>query len=202
MTRPVPAGDGRRLRRDKNREAVIDALLDLFRDGVYQPSSAQIAAKAGLSPRSLFRYFDDVQDLHQAAAARQVLLVRGLIRLGASPQDPTIDKIRAVVRARTRLFEQVAPAARALRMAVQRRDELASELARNRGYLRGQVSDLFAPELAGPASAVLPALQVLCSFESYDLLRHDQQLSRAGAEAALTAAMSALLGVGAGAAAP
>jgi AcrR family transcriptional regulator len=197
MTRPAAEADGRRLRRDKNREAVIDALLDLFRDGVYQPSSAQIAARAGLSPRSLFRYFDDVQDLHQAAASRQVLLVRPLIRLGVGPQDPTIDKIRAVVRARARLFEQVAPAARALRMAVQRRDELAGELARNRGYLRSQLGELFAPELAGSAVAVLPAVQVLCSFESYELLWHDQQLSRAAAEAALIQAMCVLLGVGA-----
>ncbi|HSZ48687.1 MAG TPA: TetR/AcrR family transcriptional regulator [Streptosporangiaceae bacterium] len=189
------APDGRRLRRDKNRDAVIDALLDLFRDGVYQPSTAQIATQAGLSLRSLFRYFDDVEDLHRAAAARQIQLALPLVSLGTTPDEPTSVKIRAVAHARASLFEQVAPAARALRAAVLRRDVLTGELARNRAYLNRQIADLFAPELAGPAKSVLPGLLVLCSFESYELLRSGQGLSQGGTEDALAVALSALLGV-------
>lgn len=195
MTQAVAAVDGRRLRRQQNREAVIDALLELFRDGTYQPSTAEIAAKAGLSLRSLFRYFDDVEDLHRAAAARQISLALPLVRLRISPSEPTAAKIRAVVQARIRLYEQVGPSARALRAAAHRHDMLTAELRRNQSFLRGQLSEVFAPELAGPASALLPALQVLCSFESYELIRYDQGLSRASAEAGLIAAIGALLGV-------
>jgi AcrR family transcriptional regulator len=187
--------DGRRLRREQNREAVIDALLALFREGRYQPGTAEIAARAGLSPRSLFRYFDDVDDLHQAAASRQRLLARPLIEPGIDPDQPVADKIRAIVRARARLFEQIGPAGRALRACAHRHDPLAAELARNRAFLRRQLAAVFAPELATGAVAVLPALDVLCSFESYELLRHDQGLSRARTEAALTDAISTLLGV-------
>ncbi len=187
--------DGRRLRRDQNRDAVLDALLALFREGRYQPGTAEIAARAGLSPRSLFRYFDDVDDLHQAAASRQRLLARPLIGLGVDPDQPLADKIRTVVRARARLFEQIGPAGRALRACAHRHEPLAAELARNRAFLRGQLAAVFAPELAAGALAVLPALDVLCSFESYELLRHDQGLSRVRAEAALTDAIGTLLGV-------
>jgi AcrR family transcriptional regulator len=189
--------DGRRLRRDKNRDAVIDALLALFRDGVYQPSTAEIAARAGLSPRSLFRYFDDVNDLRRAAAARQVLLALPLLKIAATPQDPALVKIRALVRARMRLFEQVGPSARALRASVHRHEVLAAELRNNRAFLCGQLTHLFAPELADPAMDNLPALQVLCSFESYELLRYDQRLSRDATAAALITAIAGLLGIAA-----
>ena len=190
MTSP----DGRRQRREQNREAVIDALLALFGEGSYQPSTAQIAARAGLSLRSLFRYFDDVDDLHQAAASRQRMLARPLIELSVDPDQPVADKIRAVVRARARLFEQIGPAARALRACAHRHEPLAAELARNRAFLRGQLAAVFAPETASGV-AVLPAIDVLCSVESYELLRQDQGLTRSRAEAALVDAIGALLGV-------
>lgn len=196
MTQAAVEADGRRLRREQNRDAVIDALLALFRDGVYQPSTGEIAARAGLSPRSLFRYFQDVDDLHRAAAHRQIQLALPLIRLGTGPQEPTADKIRAVVTSRARLYEEVGPSARALRAAAHRHDLLHAVLDRNRTFLRGQISDVFAPELTGLATAILPALQVLSSFESYELLRFDQGLSRASAEAVLIAAIGELLSTG------
>jgi AcrR family transcriptional regulator len=194
---PDPAqADGRRLRREQNRAAVIEALLALFRDGVYQPSTDEIATKAGLSARSLFRYFDDVNDLHRAAADRAVQRAWPLIGLGARPDEPTADKIRAVVSSRVRMFEETAPAARALRAASNRRDMLRGILDRNRSYLRHQISEVFGPEFAVAEPAVEPAVQVLCSFESYELMRYAQGLSREDAEAATVAGISVLLGVG------
>jgi AcrR family transcriptional regulator len=183
--------DGRRRRRAQNREAVIDSLLALFRDGNYQPGMAEIAARAGLSLRSVFRYFDDVDDLHRAAAIRQIALVLPLLELPVSAAAPTGEKVAAVVAARAALYEQIGPAARALRAGAHRHAPLAAELARNRAFLRSQLAAVFGPDPA----ALLPALDVLCSFESWELLRHDQGLSRAAAERALTDAISALLGV-------
>jgi hypothetical protein len=40
---------------------------------------------------------------------------------------------------------------------------------------------------------VLPALDALCSFETYDLLRNDRGLSRAATVSTLTTAINALL---------
>src|SRR5438270_9832426 len=116
VTAVVDELDGRRLRREQNREAVLDALLGLFRDGVYEPSSNEIAERAGLSPRSLFRYFDDIDDLHRAAAERQLRLARPLVDVVATAADPTAVKIEQLVQARARLFETIAPAARATRV--------------------------------------------------------------------------------------
>jgi AcrR family transcriptional regulator len=196
MTSDAARADGRRLRREQNRAAVIEALLALFRDGVYQPSTDEIAAKAGLSARSLFRYFDDVNDLHRAAADRQLQRALPLVGLGTGPAEPTADKIRAVVGSRVKLFEETGPAARALRAAATRRDMLRGILERNRSYLRHQINEVFAPELAEVGPSVEPALHVLCSFESYELLRYVQGLSRGEAEEAMIVGIGVLLGAG------
>ena len=63
--------DGRTLRRERNRAAMVDAMLELYREGNLAPSSDAIAERAGLSPRSLFRYFEDIDDLVHAAITRQ-----------------------------------------------------------------------------------------------------------------------------------
>lgn len=187
------AADGRRLRREQNREAVIDALLSLFSAGRYQPSCAEIAAMAGLSPRSLFRYFDDVDDLHRAAADRQIRAVLPLLRLPVGPRDRVLSKIEAVVQSRVQVFERAAPAARALRAGATRNDLLASQLTRIRKFLRAQLSELFAAELGSRTELMLPAVDALCSFESYDLLRRESGLSPAASAATLVAALTALL---------
>jgi AcrR family transcriptional regulator len=187
--------DGRRLRREQNREAVLDALVALFRAGNYQPSAAEIALRAGLSPRSLFRYFDDVDDLHQAATSRQLQRASTLVQFDTSAEAPAAVRIERVVQARARLYEELGPAARAMRACAHRYPRLARQLRANRSFLRDQLRAVFAPELAGAAAARFPAIDALCSFESYELLRFDQNLSRAKTAAALTEALCTLLDV-------
>jgi AcrR family transcriptional regulator len=179
--------DGRHLRRDQNRDAVVDALVALFEEGNLQPSSAEIAERAGLSSRSLFRYFDDIDDLNRAAIDRQLTLARPLLDPDVSADDPLAVRIERLVETRARMFGTIAPAARAARVSAHRRPVVGSQLTQGRAYLRAQVLELFGP-------AHLPAIDVLCSFESYELLRFDQKLSRAKTVSALTAALTALLG--------
>lgn len=178
--------DGRRLRRDQNRESVLDALVGLFEDGNLQPSSGEIAERAGLSPRSLFRYFDDVDDLNRAAIDRQLALARPLLDPGVTVDDPLAVRIERVVEARVRMFETIAPAARAARVSAPSRHLIAAQLVQGRTYLRDQLRELFGAD-------ALPAIDVLCSFEAYELLRVDQKLSRPKTVAALTRALTALL---------
>jgi AcrR family transcriptional regulator len=188
--------DGRRLRRHHNREAVIDALLGLFDNGVYQPSAAEIASRAGLSPRSLFRYFDDIDDLRRAATMREIQRARPLLEVPVAPDAPTKEKIRAFVTARIALFERAAAGARAARMFAPVHPVVAAELAERRAFLRRQVQALFAAELAGRSGALLPVVDVLTSFESYELFRYVEGLSRAGAERAMVAALTVLFDEG------
>ena len=193
MTQARHEADGRRLRRQQNREAVIDALLASFGDGNYQPSSAEIAQRAGLSSRSIFRYFDDIDDLFRATTAREHERARPLLATGVVPEDPTEVKIRALAIARVRLYEAIAPSARAVRIGAHRHPEVARELRGRRAFLHEQLAELFAPELARCGEPLLFALDVVSSFESYERLRVDQRLSRSKTEVAMGLALYALL---------
>lgn len=185
--------DGRRLRREQNREAVLDALVSLFAEGTYQPTAEEVATRAGISARSLFRYFDDVDDLSRAAIERELATAAPLLALDVDPQLPTADKVVAVVEARGRLYDAVAATARVARLNAHRNPVVATQLARRRTLFRKQVAKAFAPELAHVPSHTLATLDVLCSFETFELLREAQGLSRRATRATLVDALLALL---------
>jgi AcrR family transcriptional regulator len=193
---PGPDADGRRLRREQNRRTVVEALVSLYEEGRYEPSAAEIAERAGLSARSLFRYFDDTDDLARAAVAHHEARVRPLLAAPVSADDPLDHRLRELVRHRIELWEAIGPSARLARMRAPVVPLLASELRRNRAAQRAQVERHLEPELASLGRrrrAVLAAADVLCSFESYDMLRHDQGLSSREVAAVLTDAIGKLV---------
>ena len=171
--------DGRRARRAHNRAAVLEALAELYGEGTYEPSAAEIAERAGLSPRSLFRYFDDVDDLNRATIDQQLERARPLLAVDARPDDPAATKVERLVEARLRLYDAIAPVARAARICAWRHPVLAEQIATTRSYLRHQLERLFAPELAAlgrdRAPAALAAMDALCSFEAVELLRDGRE---------------------------
>ncbi len=200
---PSPRGagesqDGRQLRRQRNREAVVDALLDLYDDGNLRPSTEEIAARSGLSPRSVFRYFDDVDDLTRSAISRMERRALSLLHIEVDPAAELGSKVRALVDQRFRLFDAVSSAATVSRLRSPFQPILADRLRENRALLRGQIEALFAPELAARtyrgAADTLAAADVMCSFEAHQLLLGDQGLSTANARAAMASALTALLG--------
>jgi AcrR family transcriptional regulator len=195
----VHAVDGRRRRREHNRRAVIEALVGMLGSGRFDASTAEIAEAAGLSARSLFRYFDDVDDLLRAAIAYHHELARPHLVLGVTVDDDLATRIDGLVRGRLQLWEAVEPTARLARMRAPIVPLLAAELARNRARQREQIRQLLAPELealGAEGAAALAAVEVLCSFESFDLVRRDQGLSPAEAIDTLTRALAALLARG------
>lgn len=190
--------DGRNLRRDRNRETVVQALLELYREGTLTPSSDEIAARAGISARSLFRYFDDVDSLVRTAIARQQEHLAPLYGLDVDPAGPLEDRIVSFVRARLRLLEAMGPVGQVARSLARSEPRIEGELRRIRAVLREQVADVFSAELDArgkdDAASTLAALDVLTSWESHHLLRHDQGLSKAATVTALSSGIRRLLG--------
>lgn len=183
--------DGRRLRRQQNRDAVLDALVALWQDDRLTPGSAAIAERAGISARSLFRYFDDTDDLARAAIQRVLSEAGPLFTVDADPDDPAEHKIEQAVAARLRLFDAIAAGARAGRAVQHDRPVVAAQLHDARTSLREQLRTLFAPELRDRPE-LLPVVDALLSFETRELLR-EQRLSPAQTSTALVAALTSLL---------
>jgi len=192
------AEDGRHARRDRNRLAVVDAMLSLYAAGNLDPSSDEIAERAGLSPRSLFRYFEDLDDLVRVAISRQHERLLPTSALDVSSAGALSDRVSRLVAQRVRLFDRIGFVGIVSRVRAPFQPLIASELALSRSFLRRQIEQLFAPEMAqrgaaGAASAIA-TIDVLTSFESLHLMRGDQQLSGAQIEAALADAITKVLG--------
>lgn len=189
--------DGRRAGRERNRNAVADALLDLYQEGVISPGAQDVADRSGVSRRSLFRYFDDMDELCRVAIDRHSARVSHLFEIEDIGDGTLTARIDRLVRQRTQLFEAIAPVARIARLRAPFQPIIAEELARSAALLRAQLARHFARALDGlrPQSRkeTLAAADVITSFEAFDLMRRVQGLTPDEVTAALRRSLAALL---------
>jgi AcrR family transcriptional regulator len=170
------AADGRNLRRTRNTDVVVGAMLDLLADGNLWPSAADIAARAGLSERSVYRYFDDLDTLAQAAVELQIERADHLFQPLAA--DGTLDvRLDRLVRHRVRMFDQIGGIVHAARLRASLRETIAAALALRQQQLRVQLQELFLEELDGQEDDLLTALEVVTGLDSLHALRIDRKCS-------------------------
>ncbi|MBU6156953.1 MAG: TetR/AcrR family transcriptional regulator, partial [Alphaproteobacteria bacterium] len=62
------AEDGRRKRGDQSRRKIVDAMIALVREGEMSPSAAQVAERASVGLRTVFRHFDEMEILYREIA--------------------------------------------------------------------------------------------------------------------------------------
>lgn len=191
MPDPAPA-DGRRARRHRSRDLAVDAVLDLLGEGVLRPTAQQVADRSGVSLRSIFRIFDDVETLRATASARQVGRIRHLF-IDVMPTGTLRDRIDEVVAINGRLYESIAPIRRAALRSAPESPALQEQLVRARGWVRAEVERVFAPELATRPRNTVAAVELALSFEAWDQLRVAQALSPTEAAATVTRTLTALL---------
>ena len=192
MPDPAPTVDGRRARRNRSRDLAVDALLDLLGEGVLRPTAQQVAERSGVSLRSIFRIFDDVETLNAAAAARQLSRIRHLF-VDVMPTGTLPERVAQVVDINARLYESVAPIRRAALRAAPESPALQEQLARARGWVRSEVERVFAPELATAHRDIAAAVELVLSFEAWDQLRSGQGVSLPRATATVVRTITALL---------
>ncbi len=63
--------DGRTVRAERTRQAIVDALLTLLDEGELRPTAERIAERAEVSERSVFQHFPDREALFEAVARQQ-----------------------------------------------------------------------------------------------------------------------------------
>ncbi len=188
-----PVVDRRRLRAERGRDAVVDALLALYADGVVDPGAAAIAARAGVSERSVFRYFEDLEALAQAAIDRHWEQVAPAFE----PPEGTgtiAARAAALVDQRIELHWIVGPVARIGDLLALRADSVARGLEMRRTGLRDQLLPLF-PELDGrdDREELVAALDAATSIEQVEYLRGGTGLSGPRARAVMLRTVLALL---------
>lgn len=195
---PVISVDGRRARRDQNRERVVDAMLELYREGELRPAVADVAERSGVSHRSVFRYFDDLDELCRIAIQRQWAVIGPLWELDGLGEGSLEDRVARIVEQRLAIYDVAAPVARVGHMRAPVEPVLLDHLRRNGREARAQVVAHFAPELdrldPATAGAVADAATAALSIENVETLRYLRELDREAAAAAMTVAVLSLMG--------
>jgi AcrR family transcriptional regulator len=187
--------DGRTMRAERTRRAIVDAHLALLEAGELRPTAERIAERAGVSLRALWTNFKDMEGLFAAAGER--LMERQVAEFRPVPPElPLPQRIDMYCEQRARLLELIAPAARAARI----REPFSAQLRKNRMWYissaREEVETLFAVELAatGPGrEQVLDALVVATTFAGWSMWRDELHLDVPAATAVLRRVVSALL---------
>lgn len=182
--------DGRIQRSERSREAIVQAMLDLIGEGNLYPTAQQVAARADVGVRTVFRHFSDMDSLFIAMNERMIEEVDSLFVKDVQ-MGPLSVRCEALLDTRLRFFEHVAPYFRSAARQRFRSDFLQEQHQRNVRSLRRDLRR-WLPELADHVD-LAAAVELVLSFEAYDRLRNDQRLGAKRIRAVLHQTLHALL---------
>jgi AcrR family transcriptional regulator len=186
------ARDGRNVRAERTRDAVVEALLELLDEGDVRPTAERIAARAGVSERTVFQHFSDREALFEAAARRQYERVVPTLE-PVDPGLPLAERIDAFATQRARLYETVSGVRRGAILIEHESPTVARRLQSVRRAKAAEVERVFAAELSERPRAVRDAAVAACAWTAWQSLRYHQGLSPARAREAMQAALTGLL---------
>jgi AcrR family transcriptional regulator len=188
--------DGRLARSARTRRAIVDALRSLHHDGDLRPTAPRVAERAGVSLRTVWQHFNDLESLLIEAGQRDYEIALGYV----TPIDldaPLPDRLCQLVEQRGRMYEALAPVWRAARL----QEPFSPAIRRNRDRLleaaRDQLERVVGPELSAlPVDSrrpVFAALQVATTWSTWESLRAELGFSAEDAEQAVLTLVSNLL---------
>ena len=187
--------DGRTARAQRTSRAVVDALLSLIEDGDLRPTGPRIAERAGVSLRSVFQHFNDLESLFAALGAREIERLADL----AAPLaiDQSLDeRLAAFVGQRAKILEAITPVRRASLL----QEPFSAELRQTRDAIlrlgRAEVARVFSRELDAlgeEREVVLDALDAASTWSFWDVLRSQQGRQAEDAAAVLHLVLSSIL---------
>ena len=183
--------DGRRRRGQDNRARIVTAMLEMIREGEVSPVAEQVAERAQVGLRTVFRHFKDMDSLYSEMSeviGREVRAISEQPFRSAEPRGRVLE----LVARRGEAFEKIAPFKR------------ASEVLRHRSRFLDADNDRLVVALrsilehVAPAAVVadrerLETLDLLLSWESWARLRREQGLSPVQARKVLESAVGRVL---------
>ena len=189
---PDPVIDGRRRRGQDNRARIVAAMLEIVQSGEIAPGAEQVAARADVGLRTVFRHFQDMDSLYREMSHMIEGELSAIIRRPFAGADWR-ERLREMIARRAQVFERIAPFRR------------AAEAFRHRSKFLGSDYDRLVVELRTTLERELPAamredalrleaLDMLLSYEAWARLRREQNLTPKRAQAVLEAAVERLLG--------
>ncbi len=183
--------DGRLKRSVATRKKILQALTALTYEGVLSPTAEQVAMRADVGLRTVFRHFDDMDSLYREINTDLELKVQPLLKIrlsGSTWQERVLQSIEI----RSDFYESTA----AMYLASQVHRHESAFLTQNLMDSARQQRDLLQrllPAAVAKNSTLLNALDLVLSFETWIRLRREQGLALAHARDVMRLAVMALL---------
>lgn len=185
------ATDGRVRRTERSRKAILNAFYEIVGEGVLQPTSSQIAERAGVGIRSLFRHFSELDGLFSEMSKRVHDDYREYIEV--KKVDGTLEeRTKALVIARCEMFDRIAPYLRAASLSQLRSAWLLEEHHAADARMT-RMAAAWVPEIDDAPEALRDAMYATISFDFWDRLRREQGLSSQRTQRAVELAMLSLI---------
>lgn len=167
--------DGRRQRADESRKRIALAMLELAREGEWAPSAEQVAERAGVGRRTVFRLFSDMdgvfREMHAVMTARLAPMFNAPFQ-GATWRE----RLDEIVTRRAEMFEEMLPIKSAADTHRHRSSFLQAEHKKLTRLQRETLLAVLPRALAGQSETV-EALDLTLSFEAWRRMRQEQKLS-------------------------
>lgn len=159
--------DGRSLRRARNRDAVLDAVITCFQRGELDPSMDEVAKLAGVSNRSIYRYFDDRDHLIRAAVSHALRQNVPVTAPAGGRTASFVQRVERFVDQRLETHRRLAPIARAAKLAAVSEPIVAEEFEAERLMTRAVLLEYFAVEFdrLAPSERDRVAIAVELAFQ-------------------------------------
>ncbi len=184
--------DGRRLRAHDSRARIVAAMLELVHGGEVSPSAEQVATRAEVGLRTVFRHFKDMDSLYAEMAGVIEAELRTMFFVPFKSGDWR-ERLIELVRRRAAIFERIAPFKRAAQANRHRSPFADAETIRVAAFFRDVLKAQLPPEVARDHLR-LEALDLLLSYESWARLRSDQGLTPRRAQEVIEAAVWKIAG--------
>lgn len=188
---PVVDEDGRRQRSSRSRAQIVQAMFELIRDGDMAPSAARVAETAGVSLRTVFRHFEEMDTLYREMTAKieAEVLPLFLQPLTARTWRERVDELIA---RRTDIYERIMPyrVAGSLRRFNSR--FLMEDYERFLKLERTALEDVLPKRVIADAM-LFSALEMVMAFQAWRRMRQDQRLSVKDARAVMLHTVDRLL---------
>jgi AcrR family transcriptional regulator len=183
--------DGRRRRSLDSRARIVAAMLELIREGEISPGAEQVAGRAQVGLRTVFRHFKDMDSLYREMSA----VIEGELRKVAEQPFKTDNwraRVDELIERRSQAFERIAPFKRASEVHRHRSKFLEGDSSRLSQTLREILKNILPPEFSNEL-LTLETVDLLLSYETWIRLRRDQSLTPKRAREVLLAAVRKVL---------
>ena len=196
MASPPASPDGRSARRVRTYEAVVDAMLALIDGGNLRPTAKQVSEQAGVSLRTVFQHFADLEMLFATAADRQAERLGHLMKV-VPIHLPFEVRLMAFVETRCAVLEAISPVRRAGLLQVPFSHSIATRMKWVRRAARDESDRVFAAELKAlpedEREDIATALHVATEWYTWETLRSYDNLPISDAKRVITRMIRALL---------